>query len=219
MPGDPASVFSAYPAKPCADCDLVLGDHELIATYFYRPSLSSTSPGPRVMLIGQDPTIADDPDRDRVTHALMLNDPNSVLSRWLRGEVFAETLFDSFELYATNAVKCTFPSLPSSAKGGAERFLRPYFNNCRRYLRKEILEVRPERVFTFGEAAHQLLMGLLDTPHSFRGKMKVDFDSQLRPVSISGWKFLYTPCLHIKQYRTARTYGPRIVEWLRTMNP
>lgn len=88
----------------------------------------------RVMLIGQDPTISEKPER--VEYVLMLDQPNGALSRWLREDVFGERDFSRLTLYATNLVKCSFDE-PPSRKGGLE-FLRPYFENCRDHLAKEI---------------------------------------------------------------------------------
>ena len=54
----------------------------------------------KVMLIGQDPTIFKDPQRNRVKEVLMLNEENGQLKRWLKN-IFGKDNFDKVELYAT----------------------------------------------------------------------------------------------------------------------
>ena len=71
--------------------------------------------GLRVMLVGQDPTVARRPDR--VKQVLMLNQRNGQLSRWLEG-IFGAKNFETITLYATNVVKCTFSNAPSQMLEG-----------------------------------------------------------------------------------------------------
>ncbi len=218
MIASPIRHFRSYPKSPCHDCDRIgNGRNRLFASYSYKPPAQGTVSGRKVMLIGQDPTIRRDPTRTRVTHALMLNDPKSQLSKWLRGEVFSPSSYDGFEIYATNIVKCTFSSQPGASERGGLKFLEPFFANCRSYLVQEILEFEPQLVVTFGEPAHQLFVRLFESPMGFDGQMKLDLVGRTRPVSVAGFSFEYTPCLHISQFRTAATYGPKVAEWLKHM--
>jgi len=161
---------------------------------------------PRLMLIGQDPTIADKPER--VRYVLMLDQPNGSLSRWLREEVFREDMFNSCILYATNLIKCGFRELPSRL-GGLE-FLRPYFENCKRHLVEEISRFRPTLVVTLGESAHKLFITVLDNRNDFHEDMKNAFTGEFAEAKFRGIQFDYSPCLHIKTFRVAETYGDRL---------
>jgi len=164
--------------------------------------------GLRLMLIGQDPTIRQEPDR--VKHALMLDDPNSQLSRWLRKEVFGESNLHSSTLYATNLVKCSFEKLPSAAPQGAVGFLEPYFDNCKDHLLEEISKFRPTLVLTLGEPAHKLFITTLDNRHDFAEDMKDAFTGRFVRAKFRGMEFDYSPSLHIQTFRVAHTYGERL---------
>ncbi len=163
--------------------------------------------GPKVMLIGQDPTLYNKPER--VTHVLMLNESNSQLSRWLKG-LFGTENFDSLTLYATNLVKCSFPEPPSRVKEGGLKFLRPYFENCSDYLSKELLNFRPDFVLTLGEPAHKLFISMLDNSIEIPGSMQAAFTGQFIKVNLQGFAFDYSPCLHIKTFRVAEVYGESV---------
>jgi uracil-DNA glycosylase family 4 len=159
----------------------------------------------RLMLIGQDPTIKKKPER--VKQVLMLNEKNGQLSRWLNS-LFGEDAFSSMTIYATNLVKCTFNKRPSSYD---KHFLEPYFENCKPFLKAEVLNYQPDIVMTLGEATHRNFISLLDNSSNISEKMKEAFTGEFHIVSINGYPFKYTPSLHIQTYRVAETYGKSIV--------
>jgi len=186
--------------KKCKRCaSFAEGKLRLVPAFFKEGS------GLRLMLIGQDPTIRQEPDR--VKHALMLDDPNSQLSRWLRKEVFGESNLHSSTLYATNLVKCSFEKLPSAAPQGAVGFLEPYFDNCKDHLLEEISKFRPTLVLTLGEPAHKLFITILDNRHDYAEDMKDAFTGRFVRAELRGTEFDYSPCLHITTFRLAETYG------------
>jgi len=160
----------------------------------------------RAMLIGQDPTIYRRPERVRCV--LMLDQPKGALSRWLREEVFGKNYFDSLTLYATNLVKCAFHEPPSRL--GGLKLLRPYFHNCKDHLAKEISGFQPTLVLTLGEAAHKLFITTLDNRDDVAGRMKDAFTGEFVRAKLRGIEFDYSPCLHIKTFRVAKTYGDRL---------
>ena len=155
----------------------------------------------RIMLVGQDPTIARNPER--VTHVLMLNEKNGQLRRWL-ADLLGEENFNSSTLYATNVVKCSFDSPP-----GTLRVLKPYFDSCKHYLIDEIIRFQPQVLLTFGESAHRLLIRILDNDKEFREPMKEAFTGRFQEGRLRGVRFRYSPCLHIKTFRVADTYGDK----------
>lgn len=160
----------------------------------------------RVMLIGQDPTISKKPER--VRYVLMLDQPNGALSRWLREEVFGKDNFNSCTLYATNLVKCAFGELPS--RQGGLKFLQPYFHNCKEHLAEEISRYQPTLALTLGEPAHKLFISTLDNRDNIADRMKVAFTGKFLRAKFGGIEFDYSPCLHIKTFRVAETYGDRL---------
>lgn len=157
----------------------------------------------RLMLIGQDPTISEKPER--VRYVLMLDQERGALKRWLREEVFGKKYFDSLTLYATNLVKCRFRELPS--RQGGIKFLRPYFDNCKEHLAEEVSRFQPTLVLTLGEAAHRLFITTLDNRHDIADRMKVAFTGRFVKAELRGTGFDYSPCLHIHNFRVAATYG------------
>lgn len=161
----------------------------------------------RIMLVGQDPTIEVDPGR--VQCVLMLDEEHSQLSRWLRN-LFGEQTHERATIYATNAVKCSFPERPGRARGDLTRKLEPYFEHCRGYLAQEVAAFRPTALLTFGEPAHQLFTTLLDEPRGVPREMKHAFTGGFYRVSINGCAFDYSPCLHIQTFRVAETYGESV---------
>lgn len=171
--------------------------------------------GLRLMLVGQDPTIK--PEPDRVKQALMLDDPNSLLSRWLREDVLGEKNFGSLTLYATNLVKCAFPEPPSAYPQGALKFLRPYFKNCNGYLSEEISRFQPTLVLTLGEPAHKLFITILDNHGHIAEDMNDAFTGGFIRAKSGGVQFDYSPCLHIQTFRVADTYGDRLRRFKRAL--
>jgi len=87
----------------------------------------------RLMIVGQDPTIYNEPER--VKQVLMLDKENSQLSRWLKN-IFGKNKFYDVTIYATNLIKCSF-SKPPTLLGG-QNFIKKYFNKCKSYLINEI---------------------------------------------------------------------------------
>lgn len=166
--------------------------------------------GLKVMLIGQDPTIHKKPER--VSEVLMLNEPNSQLSRWLKN-LFGSENFNSLNLYATNLVKCSFPQPPSRTIEGALKFLQPYFQNCRDYLSAEVMSFQPDFVLALGEAAHKLFISILDNYADIPGSMQAAFNGQFIKARLQGFEFDYSPCLHIQSFRVAETYGESVKEF------
>lgn len=170
---------------------------------FYQPGSKT-----RLMIIGQDPTIYNGPERVKVV--LMLDDKNSKLSIWLR-DMFGKDIFDKITIYATNAVKCFLPKPPSSNKANGYKVLKPYFNNCKNYLLKEILTFKPSIVITLGEPAHKLFIQLIS--NDIKEKMNDAFTGDFIDCSIDDVNFKYSPCLHITTFRIAETYGNRISKY------
>lgn len=162
---------------------------------------------PRMMLIGQDPTIRKKPER--VSQVLMLNEPHGQLSRWLK-DLFGLENFETVTLYATNLVKCSFDTPPSNSSEGGLRFLKPYFECCHEHLEREILAFRPECVLTLGEPTHKLFVSKLDPPHTVPDTMQGAFTGHFIKAAMSGFEFDYSPCLHIQTFRVAEVYGESV---------
>jgi uracil-DNA glycosylase len=168
----------------------------------------------KILLIGQDPTIFDEPDR--VNTVLMLNETkgrNGQLRKWLEKELFKTENFNSIEIYATNLVKCQFDQPPTASSEGAMKFLKPRFDFCKDYLKNEILCFRPDIVLTFGESAHILFSKEFQDNSGKEGKMKVDFTGKFIKARFNNIEFDYSPCLHIKTFRVAETYGKQVVDF------
>lgn len=161
----------------------------------------------QVMLIGQDPTIFNQPER--VREVLMLDEPKGQLTRWLK-DIFGADNFHTLTIYATNLVKCSFAIPPSASAEGGLRFLKPYFDNCKYYLAEELLSFRPQCVLTLGEPAHKLFITILDNQNDFPNSMKAAFTGQFIRAKFKGVEFDYSPCLHIKTFRVAEVYGERV---------
>lgn len=128
------------------------------------------------MLIGQDPTIFK--KDERVKHVLMSDDKNGQISKWLKN-MFGEENFSNLEIYAPNLVKCSFPKPPSTMATGGLNFLKPYFENCQNYLRKELLKFHPDLVISFGEPSHKLFSYFLSNG-SKKITMQQDFTGNFK---------------------------------------
>jgi len=169
----------------------------------------------KLLLIGQDPTIFDDPER--VNTVLMLNEVkgrNGQLRKWLEKEIFGEENFKNIELYATNLVKCQFENPPTTSQEGALKFLRPRFEKCKKYLFKEIEKFNPSIVLTLGESAHILFSKELEFfDKNISYTMKDDFNGDFYRVKLNSTIFDYSPCLHIKTFRVAETYGKQVFDF------
>jgi uracil-DNA glycosylase len=191
-----------YPEQ-CTKCDSFVkhGFNLRVAPYLKENG------GARLMLVGQDPTIFNDPER--VKHVLMLDDANGQLSRWLRN-LIGHQGFDSLTLYATNIVKCTFTTPPSTMREGGLKFLQQYFHNCRNYLIDEVAKFRPSCILTLGEPTHKLFVSLLDNRSEIPTTMQGAFTGQFIKAHLNGVEFDYSPCLHIKTFRVAEVYGENV---------
>ena len=159
------------------------------------------------MLIGQDPYIYRDPDR--VKCVLMLDQGNGQLSRWLK-DILGEHSFQEVELYATNVVKCPVKRDSSASLKRVLNLIQPCFEYCKDYLVEEIGNFKPTIVLTFGEPAHKLFISILTNKDLFKDSMKEAFTGEFIKVSIRNVSFQYSPCLHIKTYRVADTYGKKV---------
>ncbi len=162
----------------------------------------------RLMLVGQDPTIKSGRGVNRV---LDLDNENGQLRRWLIN-VFGESIFDTFTLYATNLVKCTLEQ-PSSESNNAFKSLQTYFRYCKTYISREITLFKPDFVLTFGEPAHELFFEILNDPGDLTSSMRKDFTGMLSKVRVGKTSFFYSPCLHIRTFRVADTYGEKVKDF------
>lgn len=191
-----------YPNE-CKKCQDIAGGKACLQA---RPYFNAGG-GPRLMLIGQDPTIKKNPDR--VQQVLMLDEENGQIYRWLQ-DLFGGDL-TRLTLYASNTVKCRLPGVPGSYEFGAISYLSPFFEQCKHYLIEEVARFRPELVITFGEAAHQLFITLAEPQSSKPPKEMIRaFTGDFTPMTVAGVKFRYSPCLHITTFRVAETYGTAV---------
>lgn len=174
----------------------------------------------KLLLIGQDPTISDKPER--VNTVLMLNETsgrNGQLRRWLEKELFGAENFNRIEIYATNLIKCQFDEPPTSIKGGALKFLKPRFQFCKNHLFREIEKFNPDIIITLGESAHKLFSTEIEMINGeLKGKMKDDFTGEFIEAKFNDVKFYYSPCLHIKTFRVAETYGKQVFDFKKGLN-
>lgn len=191
-----------YPEQ-CDLCKDLKNCGHLRVRPYYQPG------GPhRLMLIGQDPTIRRNPER--VKYALMLDDPKSQISKWLNN-LFGVNIFNSATIYGTNIVKCTFSDLPSNQ--GGYKFIRPFFNFCKKHLISEIKAYRPDLALSFGEATHKSFISILENPIDIDHYMKNAFSGNFVNVAVQGVAFRYSPCLHIQTYRVAEKYGDKVKDF------
>jgi uracil-DNA glycosylase len=161
----------------------------------------------RIMLVGQDPTIYK--NQEKINTVLDLDKENGQLRRWLTDLLGSEN-FSRLSIYATNLVKCFFDKPPTMMPEGGFNFLKLYFEQCKDYLVKEIIKFKPALVLTFGEPAHKLFITMLDNRSSFGEGMQEAFIGKFKKAELQGFKFDYSPCLHIKTFRVADTYGDSI---------
>ena len=131
------------------------------------------------------------------------------MRRWLT-ELLDMENFGKLSIYATNLVKCYFDKPPTVVPGGGFRFLKPYFERCKDYLVKEVVTFKPVLVLTFGEPAHKLFITMLDNSGDFGDSMQEAFIGEFKKAELQGLEFDYSPCLHIKNFRVAETYGESV---------
>ena len=177
-----------------------------VIPYYHRGQQAAD----RIMLVGQDPTIYN--DSDRVRNVLMLDDTSSQLYRWL-SSIFGDINSHANSIYATNTVKCTLEKPPGKSNRSGYSFLKPFFAHCRPHLENEIHRYEPSFVVSFGEPAHMFFRSILDDPLVVPSTMKESFCGDFYSVTCNGFSFSYTPCLHIKTFRLARTYGNHLIQF------
>jgi uracil-DNA glycosylase family 4 len=187
---------------------------KLCTNLFYNCSSLTTKPyliengNTRLMLIGQDPNIHNGRGVNRV---LDLDNENGQVRRWLIN-VFGESIFDTFTLYATNLVKCTLEQPPSESSN-VLKLLQTYFRYCQTYLLREISLFKPNFVLSFGETAHELFYKILSDSGDLTSTMRKDFTGTFSKVRVGEISFLYSPCLHIRTFKIADAYGDKIKEF------
>lgn len=162
----------------------------------------------RLMLIGQDPTV--DKRAEEVNVPLLLDSKKrNTLRKWLKNEIGID--MDQLTVYATNVVKCTFDNMPTRQGIPALRFLEPFYTNCQNHLKNEIELFKPNVILTFGESAHILFIRLLENYPQNKYKMTKAYDGVFEQAKMkdSDTIFHYSPCLHIKTFRVAITYGDK----------
>jgi len=162
------------------------------------------------MLIGQDPYIHKDPEQ--VKCVFMLDQEDGQLSKWLN-DILSEDIFKGTELYVTNVVKCPVKRELSASQKRVVSLLQPCFCNCKDYLINEITNFKPTTVLTFGEPAHKLFISILNNSDSIKDSMKEAFTGEFIKAYIRNVSFQYSPCLHIRTYRVAYTYGKQVDEF------
>jgi uracil-DNA glycosylase len=188
-------------------CKLCLDLFHECPSLITRPYLT-TNGNARLMLIGQDPLVHSFKTVNRV---LDLDNEHGQLRRWLVS-VFGESIFDAFTLYATNLVKCSLEKAPSDNNSNM-KLLQTYFRNCRTYIFREISLFKPDFVLAFGEPAHELFFEILSDAGDLTSSMRKDFTGSLSKVRVGDTSFLYSPCLHIRTFMIADSYGDRTKEF------
>lgn len=205
-----------YPLE-CNQCENLNGRPKNISRIdpFYK-----IGTGLKLLLIGQDPTIFEEPER--VNTVLMLNETkgrNGQLRKWLEKELIGTENFDKIEIYATNSVKCQFDKPPTLSNEGPLKFLKPKFEFCKFYLINEIENYKPDIVLTLGETAHKLFSKEIEVMNGkLTGEMKKDFSGDFVKAKIGNVGFYYSPCLHIKTFRVAETYGKQVFDFKKGLN-
>jgi len=192
-----------YP-KECSICvekgikaKLFKGNLELSVKPFQRGKK------PTVMLVGLNPTLT----KKQAHTVFELDNEDSTIYKYIT-DILNRTGLDLDDIYATNLVKCTFPSNqePRSIcqkvcgrkdNETVKRFLLPFFGECKKYFRSEIREINPKIVISFGEVPHQLIVEEFDLQ-----SQKVDKDmkkafSNIYQVNILHRDFLYLPCIRL----------------------
>jgi len=166
---------------------------------------------PFVMLVGQDPTQSQGLLRSVL--GLGKDDDPAPLRDWIIGELMQPAGLLLKDIYATNAVKCTFPANHTPSHIARDQnckpveILAPFFGFCRRHLISEIDMIRPRILIALGKPVHQLLVGGLkwDAPvelsRAFGNKYIVEAGEQ---------QFNYFPCITQKTWaRSVSGNGPR----------
>jgi len=151
---------------------------------------------PSILLAGQDPTIA----KREVYSALDLENERGTLYKYIVGKILEPAGFTLDSVYATDLVKCHFPdnqtpkTIAKKHRISMKDFLFPFFLNCRRWFLKEVQEIQPKILLSFGEPAHQLLTEEFGWVVPIGMK---DAFSNIYEVKLLGDSTLYAPCIHI----------------------
>ena len=162
---------------------------------------------PRIMLIGQDPTIRN--KTKKVKCALMLDDPNSSICRWIK-EIFGDDNFVKYEIYATNAIKCVLKDVATDKGKDGIKYLKPIFEKCKEHLINEIKDFKPDYIFTLGEPCYKLFSYMLKDEIELKEDFSDLFGKKFKEIKFSDVTFRYSPILHIQTYRVAKKYGEEV---------
>lgn len=92
-----------------------------------------------------------------------------------------------------------------------------YIMICKRYLVKEIESYKPDVIFTFGEPAHMLFIKTMGYENKINSKMNKAFHGEFYRIIYNNISFDYSPCLHIKTFRVAETYGKKVKAFRRAI--
>ncbi len=180
---------------------------------------------PTVMIAGLNPTTSADYP---VHHAFALKNPELPLYDYIVHDIVNAAGLNLDDIYATNLVKCTFPSYRQPREicrrqyGRADdetvmNFLAPFFERCSRYLEEELREIHPSIIISFGQIVHDLMreryaLGSQDVER----KMKDAFGESYH-IMIGDRKAVYIPCIYKAEGKTAyfRDRFSRFVECLK----
>lgn len=189
--------MGGYPEK----CNLCVKDkiNEFEINLSVKPYWESQNPW--IMLVGLNPTLV----KKQARVVLELDDNISSIYEYIVNDVLKPSGIDLLkDVYATNLIKCTFPKEPrricrdkfgKAATETVKNFLQPYFMNCKQYLTKELREISPKIVISFGEVPHQLLWEEFDWSHNnVERDMSKAFGNTYN-VNISGLDIAYMPCI------------------------
>jgi uracil-DNA glycosylase len=169
--------------------------------HIIRPTLTAkpyVGSSPKVFLIGQDPTLVN----RQIETVLEFEREDSPLRGYIEKEILAPLGFSLEDVYATNAVKCTFPGRTpaqwAKTKGvSVENILYPFFRRCKKYLTRELINLKPRIVIAFGQATHRLLISAYHW--KINPDMKEVFGQAFsihNPIST-----LYVPVIHYNSRR------------------
>jgi uracil-DNA glycosylase len=118
------------------------------------PSPFGRNPTPRLVILGQDPTVQNVKSRSKISTVLNLDQPRWTLYRYLESLCSAIGIGLS-EVYATNAVNCFFTAPPAYTKRGA--VLQEAFGHWLPLLLEELRRLPGVPVVTLGEPVFGLL--------------------------------------------------------------
>jgi len=169
----------------------------------------------KVFLVGQDPTLS----TRRINTVFEFDRKDSQLRRYIEENILTPLGVVPDDVYATNAVKCTFPNLQTPARWAkalnirVEAFLQLFFSQCKKYLTREFVSIKPRIVFAFGQPTHRLLISAYHWEIS--PDMKEVF-GQVFPVH-NPISTLYVPVIHYnsRQHRYYQTRWPAFLEEVR----